>query len=71
MLNEKIYKILIQNYDMNTMYIFNNIPSKIQMMMVKKNPYNIQYINNPSESVVSYIKQKYGDVYDYFILGAI
>jgi DNA-dependent RNA polymerase auxiliary subunit epsilon len=71
MLNEKIYKILIQNYDMNTMYIFDNIPSKIQMMMVKKNPYNIQYINNPSDSVVSYIKQKYGDVYDYFILGAI
>ena len=43
-----------------------NIPPKIQMRLVKKNPYFIQYIKNPSDSAINMAKKKVDNI-DQFI----
>lgn len=42
-----------------------SIPENIQMKMIKKNPFNIRYINNPSKTVVDTALQMNPDVKDY------
>lgn len=42
-----------------------SIPETIQMKMIKKNPFNIRYINNPSKTVVDTALQMNPDVKDY------
>ena len=44
---------------------FLNMPVKIQKKFVKKNPYNIQYIKNPDESVINSLKEKIPDIEQY------
>lgn len=43
-----------------------NIPPKIQMRLVKKNPYFIQYIKNPTDSAINMAKKKVDNI-DQFI----
>lgn len=50
---------------------FKNIPTKIQRMMIRKNPYNIQYINNPDQSIIDELKKKYGEDIEEYILGVL
>lgn len=38
------------------------MPVKIQMKMVRKNPYFIQYIKNPDQSVINYAKKKVDNI---------
>lgn len=42
-----------------------DIPEKIQRKLVKKNPYNIQVIKNPSQSIIDYVSKKIPDIDQY------
>ena len=39
-----------------------DMPVKVQRKFVKKNPYNIQYIKNPDQSVIDSLKTKVPDI---------
>jgi hypothetical protein len=71
LMNESLYNLLLKNVNISVLYSFKNIPTKIQMKMIRKNPYNIQYINNPSEKVVDMLRKQYGSTYEDYILGEI
>lgn len=47
-----IWNILLNNKYIHYTSMIENIPEKYQLKMVKKDPYNIQYINTPSEKVI-------------------
>ena len=55
----------------NNMYsylsIIDDMPTSMQMKLVKKNPYNIQYIKHPSEKVLNYVKKKEPDALEYVL----
>ena len=75
-------KILIKNdkyLDLNTFMAFakkdpsllrrfNNVPRKVQMAITKRNPYAIQYINDPDPSVIDALKKKHGEEIEDYIL---
>ena len=67
-------KILTQIANSNQRYVlssFSELPIKIQRLLIRKNPYNIQYINNPDQSIINELKKKYGDEIDDYILGVL
>lgn len=44
---------------------FNEIPAKVQRMMVRRSPYMVQYINNLDPQILNSLKQKYPNIEDY------
>ena len=42
-----------------------NIPEKIQRKLIKKNPYNIQLIRNPSQSIIDSVAKEIPDIDQY------
>lgn len=67
-------KILQDIANSNQRYMlarFPELPLKIQRVLIRKNPYNIQYINNPDPSIISELKKKYGDELNDYILGVV
>ena len=60
-----VYKRLLNG---RYFYLFgemNNIPVKVQRMMLRKSPYMIQYIQNPDPDLVANLKKKYPDIENY------
>lgn len=67
-------KILAEIANSNNRYIlatFPELPVKIQRILIRKSPYNIQYINNPDQSIVNELKKKYGEDLNDYILGVL
>ena len=49
------YQKLMQT-NITKMYKLDEIPLKVQRMMIRKSPYNIQYIRHPAPEIVNYLK---------------
>lgn len=67
-------KILAEIANSNNRYIlatFPELPVKIQRILIRKSPYNIQYINNPDQSIINELKKKYGEDLNDYILGVL
>ena len=67
-------KILAEIANSNNRYIlatFPELPVKIQRIIIRKSPYNIQYINNPDQSIINELKKKYGEDLNDYILGVL
>lgn len=65
-------KVLQDIANSNQRYMLSRLPElplKIQRVLIRKNPYNIQYINNPDQSIINELKKKYGDELNDYILG--
>ncbi len=67
---EFIKEIAMSNHK-SILLSIDNIPVKIQRMLIRKSPYNIQYINNPDQSVINELRKKYGNDIDEYILGVL
>lgn len=65
------YKKLIKRDNYYIINKFKHIPVKIQRMLIRRNPYNIQYINNPDQSIIDELVKKYGNDINEYILGEI
>lgn len=57
-----IWNILLNNKYIHYVSLIEMVPEKYQIRMVQKDPYNIQYINNPSEKVIKMAKEKIPNV---------
>ena len=57
-----IWNILMNNRYIHFVSLIEMVPEKYQIRMVQKDPYNIQYINNPSEKVIKMAKEKIPNV---------
>lgn len=57
-----IWNILMNNKYIHFVSLIKMVPEKYQIRMVQKDPYNIQYINNPSEKVIKIAKEKIPNV---------
>lgn len=67
-------KILTEIANSKNRYILGNFPElpvKIQRILIRKSPYNIQYINNPDQSIINELKKKYGEDLNDYILGVL
>ena len=67
-------KILAEIANSKNRYILGNFPKlpvKIQRILIRKSPYNIQYINNPDQSIINELKKKYGEDLNDYILGVL
>jgi hypothetical protein len=56
--------LLTPDYIFNLHYI-KEIPEKYQIRIINKNPYYIQYINNPTEKVIKMAKEKVPNIKDF------
>ncbi len=65
------FKTIIDSKNFYLISRFKSIPVKIQRILIRKNPYNIQYINNPDQSIIDELKKKYGEDIEEYILGEI
>ena len=60
--------MLIAKNDISLLRMFDNVPKKVQRVITRKNPYAIQYINDPDPSVVDELIKKHGDEIKDYIL---
>lgn len=65
------FKKLIKRDNFYIINKFKHLPVKIQRILIRKNPYNIQYINNPDQTIINELVKKYGDDINEYILGEI
>jgi len=72
MVSMKIFTDIAKSNDRSVLSSFSELPVKIQRMLIRKNPYNIQYINNPDQSVIDELKKKHkNDDIEEYILGVL
>ena len=71
LLDMNSYKSILDGRSFHLIRRFNSVPVKIQRMLIRRNPYNIQYINNPDQSVIDELRKKYGEDIDEYILGVL
>lgn len=72
MVSMKIFMDIAKSSDRGVLASFSELPLKVQKMLIRKNPYNIQYINNPDQSVIDELKKKYkNDDIEEYILGVL
>ena len=67
----KIFTEIANSKDRHILANFSEIPVKVQRLLIRKSPYNIQYINNPDQSIINELKKKYGDDINDYILGVL
>ena len=60
-----IWNILMNNRYVHYISRIPNVPEKYQIRMIKKDPYNIQYITNPTEKVIKMLEEKISNVKDF------
>lgn len=65
------FKTIIDSKNFYLISRFKSIPIKIQRMLIRRNPYNIQYINNPDQRIIDELKKKYGEDIEEYILGVL
>ena len=66
-LSDDVIKMFYKNDMYSYLSMADEIPTSIQMKMVKKNPYNIQYIKHPSEKTLNYVEKKEPDALEYVL----
>ena len=71
LLDMESYKTIINGHNFHMIRKFSSIPVKVQRMLIRRNPYNIQYINNPDQSIIDELRKKYGEDIDEYILGVL
>jgi hypothetical protein len=71
LLDMNSYKSILDGRSFHLIRRFNSVPVKIQRMLIRRNPYNIQYINNPDQSIIDELRKKYGEDIDEYILGVL
>ena len=49
--------------------MIDEIPVKYQRKLVRKNPFNIQYIKNPDKAIVDWVLKKEPEAKDYMLGG--
>jgi hypothetical protein len=49
--------------------MIDEIPLKYQRKLVRKNPFNIQYIKNPDKAIVDWVLKKEPEAKDYMLGG--
>ena len=65
-----IYKYILNSKEFFYLREFNNLPVKVQRMMVRKNPYMVQYIQHIDPQILELLKKKYPNIEQY-VLGEI
>ena len=60
--------MLIAKNDISLLRMFDNVPKKVQRVITRRNPYAIQYINDPDPLVVDELIKKHGDEIKDYIL---
>lgn len=65
-----IYKYILNSKEFYYLREFNNLPIKVQRMMVRKNPYMVQYIQHIDPQILELLKKKYPNIEQY-VLGEI
>ena len=60
-----IWNILMDNRYVWNIHYFKVIPEKYQIRLVQKNPYNLQYINNPCEKAIKLAEKTVPNIKDY------
>lgn len=65
-LDNKLFAVIADN-NIEAMYTIKDIPVSIQRRMIRKNPYNIQYIRYPDKVIVDYLKKTTPDALDYMV----
>lgn len=71
LLDIQSYKTIIDSKNFYLIRKFKNLPVKIQRILIRRSPYNIQYINNPDQSIIDELKKKYGEEVEEYILGEL
>ena len=71
LLSLKIFTEIANSKDRHILANFSEIPVRVQRLLIRKSPYNIQYINNPDQSIINELKKKYGDDINDYILGVL
>ena len=65
-LDNKLFAVIADN-NIEAMYTLKDIPVNIQRRMIRKNPYNIQYIRYPDKVIIDYLKKTTPDALDYMV----
>ena len=60
-----IWNILMDNRYIWNLHYLKEIPEKYQLRLVQKNPYNLQYINNPCEKAIQLAEKTVPNIKDY------
>lgn len=63
-----MWSFIVKNFGIHFLLKFNKIPVKLQRTLIRKSPYNIQYVNNPDKSIVDYLKNIYGEEIEEYIM---
>ena len=63
------FKILMKPQNIHYFSWIDEIPTNIQRKLVRKNPYNIQYIKNPDPAVANWVKSKEPEAEQYMLGG--
>lgn len=64
----KILELFLQKGLCSFFIYFNEIPERIQRLMVRKNLYNIQYINHPSEAIKKWVINKNPEMKSFILM---
>lgn len=60
-----LWNILLSNKYVHYVSLMEEVPEKYQLRMIQKDPFNIQYISNPTEKVIKTAEQKNPNIKDY------